>query len=184
MKSQVDRFRCSQQQRDGSKYIPALKKPAAIRLPQAPSSFSPRQVLRLQVRSHRNAGSTSPVLSQFLREGQCEGVDPLNYLQASFRHQPQPIDVHPGQRPSGMNGQDQEDQPAPVKSQPLCLNRCPVSAPNTASGSVFDAAGEVPNQRFSPGPDFLRRMHLESPFVQNGEAIFGLSPLSPAEKSY
>ena len=45
-------------------------------------------------------------------------------------------------------GLAQENQPAPVISQPLCLNR-PVPKTLPASGSVFDADGEVPNSGFN-----------------------------------
>ena len=53
----------------------------------------------------------------------------------------------PGRRLGERMGQDQEDQPAPVISLPLCLNR-PVPAALSRAGSVFEAAGEVPNQSF------------------------------------
>ena len=53
----------------------------------------------------------------------------------------------PGRRPGERMGLAQENQPAPVISQPLCLNR-PVPKTLPASGLVFDAAGAVPNKSF------------------------------------
>lgn len=49
--------------------------------------------------------------------------------------------------PVGDTGQDQKDQPAPVKSQPLCLTR-PVSATLAQAGSVKISVSRKRGQKF------------------------------------
>ena len=52
--------------------------------------------------------------------------------------------------PVGDTGQDQEDQPAPVKSQPLCLHR-PVAAARSRAGSAKVSARRKRGQKIFRG---------------------------------